>query len=255
MKYAIYQRVSTGDQEIDTQTPPCLEWIEKHRGPSDITIVIYSDDNVSSGKKMNKRPALMEMLDELQRGDMVVVFKLDRLSRDIIEMVTIHRMIKEKGASIHSLNDSNADNSFMMGLMGLLAQKEKDDIKLRIHARHNAKKLKGERLSGIIPYGYRLDTETLIAVKKRGGSVVHKPGLLLPVAEEQEVISHMCNLFDEGKTLRDIALELTRMGYSTRDGRQFLPMTLSRILARTGRTRGERPRPVDSRFQEFHLQE
>jgi site-specific DNA recombinase len=201
---------------------------------------------------MDERKGLCEMLDDIKKGDTVVVFKLDRLSRDIIEMVTIYRMIKERKAFLYSLSESNADDEFMMGIWGTLAQKERADMSLRIKAKMKAKRERRERTSRHIPYGYSLDEENLITTKQRDGTVIEKPGKLIPVDHEQEGIAHMIRYYDEGMTYREISQELAHLGYMSRALKPFSAMSIYRILAREGKTRSKDQPQEDTKGHHSH---
>lgn len=221
MKYCIYLRVSTDLQDVRTQEQHCLRFIQDRHPGKKVEHKIYSDPDVSSGIKMEKREQLMNMLNELKRGDQVVVFLLDRLSRDHVEMMIIRRMIKKKKCVLHSVSESHCDDEFMVGIMGLMAQKERQLIKHRITAKLHSKKERGERVSRWLPYGYEL----------------HADGThLAPICHEQEVLSLMRAMLAEGKTYRGIAQELERQGYRNRQGKPFHYPSIYRILCRTGQT-------------------
>jgi len=251
MKYVIYQRVSTDLQEVETQQKECLNYIKQKEKGNSFECKTFSDPEMSSRVKMKNRTALIQFLEFLSPGDRVVVYKLDRFSRDVVEMVTIYRMIKDKKCTIFSLNDPDCDNEFIIGLMGVLAQKERKDISDRTKAALRNKKSKNER-TGTVPYGFTLCKDKLIEIKNKDGEVELKPGLLLLAPTEQEVLAQMCQYFDAGKSYRQIAQILTNQGYMNREGKPFQHMSIYRILCRTGRTRSlDQPQEVRE-FQMFH---
>jgi DNA invertase Pin-like site-specific DNA recombinase len=251
MKYVIYQRVSTDLQDVETQQKECLNYIKQKEKEKSFEYNIFEDPEMSSRVKMSNRTGLMEFLKFLTAGYHVVVYKLDRLSRDVVEMVTIYRMIKDKKCTIYSLNDPDCDNEFIIGLMGVLAQKERKDISDRTKAALRNKRSKNERI-GTVPYGYTLCPDKLIEIKNKDGDVELKPGLLLFAPSEQEALVQMCQYFDEGKSYRQIAQILTNQGYRNREGNPFQHMSIYRILCRTGRTRSsDQPREARE-FQMFH---
>lgn len=227
MTYIIYTRVSKEEQDVTTQEQLCKNFIEQIEQGNPYRYQLFSDPDVSSGLPMEKRPGLVAMRKVLRKGDKVVVFKLDRLSRDIIEMVTLYREIKSKSCEIHSLSEST--DEFTVGLMGVLAQKERADISLRTKAKLNVKKQRGERISGHLPYGFSLAEDGI---------------QLVPESAEQTVLALMCQLFDEGRSYRLIGKILNSQGYKNRQGNPFQTMSIYRILCRTGRTRSwDQPLP------------
>lgn len=230
MKYIIYLRVSTDLQDVRTQELECIRYINSKVNGKPFNYVVFSDPDTSSGIKMHKRLGLMDMLNAIRQGDEVVVYKLDRLCRDQVEMPTIYRMITGKKASLHSLHDPYCDE-FTVGLMGVLAQREKDVIKTRVKSKLNAKRERGERISRHAPYGFELHSDG-IHLKKQSA--------------EQSALLRMCQWFDEGKSFRSIAKELTSLGYMNREGKPFQHNSIYRILLRTGRTRSSDQLPEDS---------
>ncbi len=249
MKYLIYLRVSTDKQEVATQKRLCLDYLEKQSTSQQYKI--YDDGDLSTQVKMAKRPILQEMLKDIRPGDIVLVYKLDRLSRDIIEMVTIHRLITiQNKAKVISLNDPYSDE-FSVGLMGLIAQKERDDTRTKTKDKLRTKKECGERV-GTLPYGFTLDYENLIHVNGPDGKKILKPGLLLPLPHEQAVLAVMCRLFDEGKSFREIANILTDLGHMNRKGNPFQHMSIYRILGQTGRAKSFGPPQEETKFELFH---
>ena len=76
----LYARVSTLDQELDSQ----IETLKKFAKDDDY--VLYHEK--LSGKDTN-RPELRKMMRDLEKGDMVVVIKIDRLARSLYDLQTI----------------------------------------------------------------------------------------------------------------------------------------------------------------------
>ncbi len=84
-----------------------------------------------SGKN-TERPELQRMLSELREDDVVLVHEISRLTRSVKDLLTIVESIKEKGASLKSLNESwldtsseNPMNEFLLNIFGSLAQLER----------------------------------------------------------------------------------------------------------------------------------
>lgn len=231
MRYLVYLRVSTGEQDTEMQVELCRDYIKKNNPSGDYTIEFFNEQSMSSGVDYKKRVELQKMLSSIKKGDIVLVYKLDRLSRDIIEMVTIYRLIvRTLDAKVVSLNDPYSDE-FTVGLMGLLAQKERDTTRIRVKDGLGNKKKKGQRYSGKLPYGYGMHETKLIPIRK-GKEIVMKRGVLVPIDEEQRAISLMQKLAAEGKSYQDIATTLTLLGYKNREEGSFHKMTVWRVLDR-----------------------
>jgi len=232
MKYLIYLRVSTEEQDVETQKQMCMDKIQNIHPDGRYKVKLFTDHAVSSGVQMDKRTELQNMLHEVKKGDTVIVYKLDRLSRDVIEMVTIHRLIvKTLGAHVISLNDPYSDE-FSVGLMGLIAQKERDTIKLRTKDKLANKKFKGERYSRFLPYGFAMHETKTVGIKVNG-EIIQKRGILIPLHHEQQAIVLMLQMHENGYSYQEICKSLTLLGYKNREEKPFQKMTVYRILERS----------------------
>ena len=231
MKYLVYLRVSTEEQDVETQMQMCKDRMHSIHPNGKYSAEYFIDPDMSSGVALERRVELQRLLSSIKKGDTVLVYKLDRLSRDIIEMVTIYRLIVNKlAAHVISLNDPYSDE-FSVGLMGLIAQKERDTIRMRTRDKLSNKKKKGERYSRYLPYGYGMHETKLVPIKV-GKEVVLKRGVLVPIVEEQRALVLMRELSAEGKSYQSIATLLTQLGYMNREGKPFQKMSIYRILSR-----------------------
>jgi DNA invertase Pin-like site-specific DNA recombinase len=138
-----YMRVST---KLDKQVFDRQEAQLKAYGVDQI----YAD-RMSGAKR--ERPELNRMLEELQEGDTVVIVAIDRLSRSTKDLLEIVEIIRSKGASLKSLNDSWLDTSssnpmsdFLLTVMGALGQMERAMITQRVQEGIAVAKAKGTRL-------------------------------------------------------------------------------------------------------------
>jgi DNA invertase Pin-like site-specific DNA recombinase len=168
----LYARVSTLDQELDSQ----IETLKKFAKDDDY--VLYHEK--LSGKDTN-RPELRKMMRDLEKGDMVVVIKLDRLARSLYDLQTITKYIEEKGCSFISLGDSGIDTSTPNGkllfqVMGAFAEFEKNLINKRMEEGRRYAKLKGVKMgrpdlkTGKKNGSRYLDRNQIIRLHKEGKS-------------------------------------------------------------------------------------
>jgi DNA invertase Pin-like site-specific DNA recombinase len=130
-----YAWVSTQDQELGLQ----LDALEQAGCEK-----IYQEKISGAGKA---RPQLMTLLDHLRAGDVVIVWKLDRLARSLKDLVSLVNQIQEKGASFHSINDqidtTNAHGKFAFHLFAALAEFERDITRERTKAGLAAARTRG----------------------------------------------------------------------------------------------------------------
>jgi|TARA_R110002095_G_scaffold152002_1_gene131589 DNA invertase Pin-like site-specific DNA recombinase len=110
------------------------------------------EENASGGRW--DRPALHAMLDQLRKDDVVVVWKLDRLSRSLKDLLVIMEKIDNAGAGFKSLTESidttNAAGRMMMQMVGAFAEFEREMIRERTKAGLDAARAEG-RVGGRRP--------------------------------------------------------------------------------------------------------
>lgn len=248
MKYVIYLRVSTEDQDLRTQQEKCLQFLENHNKGS-FDYLLFTDKK-SSKKPMERREGLQNALKVLNSGDILVAMRLDRISRKLHETTCLIELLNEKKAEVILVDQPGIKSKVLLGLYAGLAEDEVILLGKRIKEKLDIKKTRNERISGRLPYGYKLDMDNLISIKTRDKKEwTMKPGYLLPDTDEQKVLSLMCQLFDEGKSHRYISRLLIDQGYKNRQGTPFHHMTVYRILARIGKTRSLDPLLEDEDYQ------
>ena len=132
-----YARVSTKDQDLDLQ----LAELEKAGCEK-----VYSEHK--SGIKA--RLELAEAIKYLRKGDILVVYKFDRLGRSLSDLLSIISELHEKGVEIMSLKDnidtSSVSGKLMMHIFASLAEFERDLIVERTQAGRKAAMAKGKKM-------------------------------------------------------------------------------------------------------------
>lgn len=138
IKYG-YARVSTDDQKLDLQLD-ALEraGVERER--------IFTDE--ASGARIAGRPGLKAAFKMLRPGSKLVVWKIDRLGRNLSELIQTADLVRQKGAELVSLTESidtsNAFGKAMYHMIGVFAQLERDMIVERTKAGVTAAKERGK---------------------------------------------------------------------------------------------------------------
>src|SRR5271167_1010776 len=137
-----YARVSTNDQETATQVA-ALKAAGCER--------IYREK--ASGGRWD-RPELHRLLDQLRKGDVLVVWKLDRLSRSLRDILTIMERLAEAKAGFRSLTEAidttTAAGRMMMQMVGAFAEFERAMLRERTKAGLEAARRDG-RIGGRRP--------------------------------------------------------------------------------------------------------
>jgi len=132
-----YARVSTQDQDLSLQLDAlhdagCAE--------------IYQE-KITGAKR--ERPELQKMMDHLREGDVIVIWKLDRLARSLKDLVELVNQIQERGAALLSLNDqidtTTPQGKFTFHVFAALAEFERDIIRERTRAGLAAARARGRK--------------------------------------------------------------------------------------------------------------
>ena len=121
-----YARVSTDAQETDLQMD-ALKRVRCGR--------IYQEK--ASGAK-TERPELMRLLDNARKGDVVIVWKLDRLARSLRQLIDTTVLLNERGVELHSLteniNTTTPSGKLTFHIFAALAEFERDILRQRVNA-------------------------------------------------------------------------------------------------------------------------
>ena len=127
MKFG-YARVSSNNQDLELQNDALLK--------SGCT-KIFSE---SISGKNNNRAALMKMLEDVRAGDLVVVYKIDRIARSLKGLIEIIELLNKKGVNLVSLDSGDkVDTTSPMGkaffqIAGVFAELERSMILARTKA-------------------------------------------------------------------------------------------------------------------------
>lgn len=229
MRFIIFTRVSTKKQDIENQKHECIQYVERNKSEGD-EVYFFDEPETSSRVPIAKRPVLNEMLKFFKRGDTLVIYKLDRLARDGLELVSIYRnLLDECGINLVSIYESNIDKS-IIHIYAFGGEKERENIRIRTISCLKAKQARFEKV-GTEWYGYHTDPDILQTFKPDAHSY-GKPYLLIPKKSEQEQLEIMLDLHRKGLSYGEIAKELKEKGYRNRKGNPVQKMTIYRVLKR-----------------------
>jgi site-specific DNA recombinase len=192
---------------------------------------IYGDPGISA-KDIKHRPAIQAVLAMMKAKKVqhVVIFKLDRMFRNTIEALEGANLVNAAGGTLHSITEKldtkSAIGEFFFTLMAALGQMERKLIGERITSIFADKRSRGEKLGGLVPYGYR---KYLAGYNKKGEPVWE----LEPHDEEQAAIYKANSLKAEDPTLslRGLSKKLKAMGCVDRQGNVFSPVAVKRMIS------------------------
>jgi DNA invertase Pin-like site-specific DNA recombinase len=222
VKVVAYLRTSTESQEegLETQKAEIQAWAKRegHRIAG-----WFTDEGVSGSNGLDSRIGLADALTE--RSDALVVYKLDRLARDLVVQETILAETKRAGTRVFStlaaedayLADDPKDptRKLIRQVLGAVADYERAMIRLRMSAGAARKKASGGYSGGGVSFGWRVNRETHNLEKD---------------VREQATLKRMSQLRDDGLSLRQTCDKLDAEGMTPRKGQRWHPYSVQRVL-------------------------
>lgn len=228
---AIYCRVSTVEQaeegySIGEQERLIREYCMKQGYE---VYKVYSDAGIS-GKDIAHRPAIQELLKDAteKNFDMVMSWKINRLSRKLEDAIKIVNTLDKYGISYQSYSERFESDTpagkMQFQMMALVGEFERNTIAQNVKMGMKAKARSGEWCGGTAPLGYRWvpieGTENLSRKKSR-----------LEIDEtEAETVRLIYSLYASGKGYKAIVNHINQMGYKTKKGNAFSVAQLRTIL-------------------------
>jgi len=230
MRVVGYLRVSTERQAeeglgLEVQEAKIWEWAsaEGHE-----LVAVLSDEGVSGAKELDHRPGLSDAMGLLREGSAqgIVVYRLDRLARDLIVQEQLLNEVRRMGGVTYStssaesgyLTDDPDDPSrrFIRQVLGAVSEYERSMITLRLRSGRRRKADRGGYAFGAPRYGYRAEAKEL---------AVHD--------DEQAAVARICALSAAGVSLRRMGTILIAEGHRPKRGTRWHPESLRRIIARS----------------------
>lgn len=223
-----YVRVSTEDQgrsglSLDHQRRKVEGYADLHDLPMADVV-----EDVASAKTL-KRDGLTALLARLKSGDVVIVAKLDRLTRSVRDLADVLDLFTRRGASLVSvgehLDTGSAAGRLVLNVMASVSQWEREAIAERTSDALQARKRRGLVATSEAPYGYMADAERR----------------LVACPHEQHVLAAMRELRGQGLSTRATAASLNAQGFTTRAGGAWRQEYVSRIERASSETPSTEP--------------
>ena len=184
IRCAVYTRKSTDeglDQEynsIDAQRDAGHAYIASQRAEGWIPVVDDYDDPAFSGGNM-ERPGLRRLMQDIEAGkiDIVVVYKIDRLTRSLADFSKMIEVFERYGVSFVSVtqqfNTTSSMGRLMLNILLSFAQFEREVTGERIRDKIAASKRKGMWMGGIPPLGYDVANRRLVVNEPEAKLIRH----------------------------------------------------------------------------------
>ena len=163
LETAIYVRVSTDEQAQEGYSIRAQE--EKLRDYAKVkewlVYKVYIDDGIGGGN-ITARPAINEMIEDVKNGRVknVLIFKIDRLTRNLIDLINLVALFNEQDCAFNSLSESidthSATGRMFIKILGIFAEFERENISERVRLGFERKVREGYSLCSTHnpSYGY-----------------------------------------------------------------------------------------------------
>lgn len=218
MKAIIYTRYSPQRNGKDSESCEVqAAYCEDHAAREGWEVADTLEDREKSGGDAD-RPNLWAAVDLLGKGDVLLVWKLDRLARSLYLMEGIRLAVERRGARIVAVEGDIEGNSpeviMIRQILGSVYEYERKIIAQRTKAAMRHKQRNGISVSSKPPYGYRIEGENLVEVE-----------------EEQKGVDYVRYLHKRGYDDLAIVRAMNGSEHRTRSGRPWRRRDIENIIS------------------------
>ena len=233
-RIAIYSRKSkfTGKGEsIGNQVELCKEYVRNMFGEEYVDrCVVFEDEGFSGGNL--QRPDFKRMMEEVRKHKFkaIVVYRLDRISRNISDFTGLIDELTKLDVSFVSIKEqfdtSTPMGRAMMFIISVFSQLERETIAERIRDNMHELAKSGRWLGGNTPTGFKSGSVSKITIDGKE----RKSYKLIPIPEEIEIPKMIFDLYLETDSLSAVETELLRRRIKTKQGKDFTRFAIKAIL-------------------------
>jgi DNA invertase Pin-like site-specific DNA recombinase len=225
LRCAVYTRKSTDeglDREfntLDAQREASEAYVASQRAEGWTLVRDHYDDGGFSGGTL-ERPALQRLLRDIEQGrvDVVVVYKIDRLSRSLMDFSKLVEVFDAHGVTFvsvtQSFNTTTSMGRLTLNILLSFAQFEREVIGERIRDKFAASRARGMWMGGKVPLGYDVKERKLVIN-----------------AAEAETVRRVFELFQETRSGTETARQLQAEGRTSKTGRPLNKGDVYKLLA------------------------
>jgi site-specific DNA recombinase len=176
LRCAVYTRKSTEEgldkefNSLQAQREACEAYIASQRSEGWALVREAYDDGGFSGGTL-ERPGLQQLLADIEEGlvDVVVVYKIDRLSRSLMDFSKLVEVFDRAGVTFvsvtQSFNTTTSMGRLTLNILLSFAQFEREVIAERVRDKIRASRQKGMWMGGNVPFGYRVENRKLVVTE------------------------------------------------------------------------------------------
>jgi len=184
LRCAVYTRKSTDEglekefNSLDAQRAACEAFITSQRSEGWVLVHDRYDDGGVSGGTL-ERPALQRLIQDIESGlvDVVVVYKIDRLSRSLMDFAKLVQTFDAHEVTFvsvtQSFNTTTSMGRLTLNILLSFAQYERELIGERVRDKVAASRARGMWMGGPVPLGYRVENRKLL-VDEAGAATVRR---------------------------------------------------------------------------------
>jgi site-specific DNA recombinase len=228
LKVAAYCRVSTERESQQSSISLQIRYytdLIQNNPEWELSGVFY---DYESGLRKEKRSGLDAMLQKAYRSeiDYIITKSISRLSRNVLDTLTIIRSLKARGINIYfekeDLNSLEDEKEIDIAFNGVSAQEESRNLSENIQWGYQRKFESGDDFVGKIPMGYRRDNDEWIVVP-----------------EEANIIRKIYQLYLEGSTLQQIKEYLEEHQVKTATGKEVWASAVIQKILKNEKYKGD----------------
>jgi len=214
---SVEERADETFGSIENQHEAILSFVASHKHEGWVPLAERYDDNGFTGSNTN-RPSLQRLINDIKtdKVNMVVVYKLDRLSRSLVDFVQLLRFFEEHNVAFASITQpidtSTSTGKLMLHILSSFAEFERELISERTRDKMAGARKRGQWLGGRPPLGYDVAKDS----KK-----------LVINQEDAKLIREIFSLYLKGNSLLKVAQIINDKGSRTK-----------RATSKTGKTFG-----------------
>jgi len=237
---AVYTRKSTDEglekefNSLDAQRESCEAYIASQRSEGWVLVHDRYDDGGVSGGTL-ERPALKRLLADIEAGlvDVVVVYKIDRLSRSLMDFAKLVQIFDQNEVTFvsvtQSFNTTTSMGRLTLNILLSFAQFEREVIGERVRDKIAASRARGMWMGGPVPLGYRVENrkllldETAAATVRRvfeGFAEIGSATRLLPILRAEGLLTKHGRPFDKGAVYK-LLVNRVYLGEAVHKGKSY----------------------------------